>query len=101
MNQITPAMKTNSESYLRSILADDDTIYCVVHHFTDMTKFCSFFIVFQGRILDISKSIATYAGIRTDKRGHVCVRACGMSPADHVTCGLARSLGKPLQSAKL
>lgn len=99
-SKITPAMKINSESYLRSILADNDTVYCVIHHLTDTTKFCSFFIVSQGRILDISKSIATYQGIRTDKRGHVCVRACGVSPADQTVSGLSRSLGKPLSAAK-
>jgi hypothetical protein len=92
---------SGSQALLDAAIPDGTIVYGAIHRQTDMTKWCSFYVVFQGGILDATVSIARIIGRKVNAQGHMAVKACGISPIDQTVDNLARTMGRNLTASKL
>jgi hypothetical protein len=93
--------KQTRNAYIDAMIGCDAVVYGSVHRLTDTTKWCSFYVVSQGRIIDLTVSIARAIGRGTDKRGHMAVKACGVCPIVQTVDNLSRLLSRSLTPSKL
>lgn len=79
---------------LCALVRPGDRVYTVLRSVSrsGMRRTLSVLIVTEGRISDITYSVAIVAGYRRDKRGHIIVGGCGFDAGYDVVYSLGRAL---------